>query len=779
MSYRCSPAYATARQPDEPMSHPTYRFADFLLDPAARELRHGDERTALPPKSLECLIYLVEHRDRAVGRDELISAVWGRVDVSDALLAQTLLRARRAVGDSGNDQSSIRTVPRFGYQWIASTDVVDANAVPTLVTNPQVPTAIEPSQREPAAVDAPSRQRRFLGPLLGFIATLVIAGLAWFAWRDDRGAASAPGDLLVVAPVSLPGGGADAAWVRLGVMDYIAARLRDAGLTVLPSERVAGLVAERGNEPPAALLKHLRKASGAAQLLQPEARRHDDGSWQMRLSLDVNDTAQEFSGSGATPLAAADEATRRLLARLGRDSTAATQPPEAERLLRFDAAMLEGDLPAARALIADATPAVRADPDFQVRAGQLAFRAGDLAAADTIFSALQAQLDRLPRPVQAKALMGLGALAVRHGKFPDAERRYAEALAVLGTDGPQELIGNGFSGRGVARAAQRQHELAATDLARARVALERAGDAPGVASVDTNLGLLESRSGKPASALQSFDRAIAVFERYGVRDGLAAALLGKARTQSMLADTSASLATAERARAQPLENPVLIRSVGLQLADGLRRSGRLGEAERVLEALPAAIGNDSAAAPRAQLALERGDASRALALLADDPADTGGTVLLLVRAALASPADTVLRQRIETALAQDNPRDNDDDAVERELARALWQEAAGDTAGARLRFVAALARADVDGNVSARIAVLAEWLGATLKHAELDRATELAGQIAPYVDHDYRAAAAAVAYYHAVGDDHLRASAEARMAALAGERPARVRQTDP
>ena len=105
-----------------------YRFADFQLDPAARELRRGDERVALPPKSLECLIYLVEHRERAIGRDELISAVWGRVDVSDALLAQTLLRARRAVGDSGNDQSSIRTVPRFGYQWVAATQAVDAAA---------------------------------------------------------------------------------------------------------------------------------------------------------------------------------------------------------------------------------------------------------------------------------------------------------------------------------------------------------------------------------------------------------------------------------------------------------------------------------------------------------------------------------------------------------------------------------------------------------------------------------------------------------------------------
>jgi DNA-binding winged helix-turn-helix (wHTH) protein/tetratricopeptide (TPR) repeat protein len=756
------------------MSRSTYRFADFLLDPAARELRRGDERTSLPPKSLECLIYLVEHRDRAVGRDELISAVWGRIDVSDALLAQTLLRARRAVGDSGNDQSSIRTVPRFGYQWIAPTDVVDASldapATPTVPAAPATPG--EAAARPPDA----ARPRRVRLAMLAAAASfaIVVALVAWMTWRGDRSAdAAAQRDLLVVAPVSLPGGGGGAAWVRLGVMDYIAARLRDAGLTVLPSERVAGLVAERHGESPDALLRHLRKASGAEQLLQPEARRHDDGSWQLRLNLDTDGTVQEFSGSGATPLAAADEATRRLLARLGRDAAASAQPPAAtERLQRFDAAMLEGDLAGARALIADAEPGSRADPAMQVRKGQLAFRAGDLDTASTIFSALQAQLDRLPQPVQAQALMGLGALAVRRGSYAEAEQRYAEALAVLGPEGPQELIGNGFSGRGAARAAQGLHDLAASDLARARVALERAGDAPGVASVDTNLGLLESRSGKPASALQSFDRAIAVFERYGVRDGLAASLLGKARVQTMLADTPAALATAQRAWAltKSLENSVLIRSVGVQLADALRRSGRLAESKSLLDEVPDAPQPASLAPSHAQLALDRGDAARALAVLATEPLDSGGTVLLLVRATLGAPADAATRRRAAAALEQTNPQDSDDDAVERELGRALWQESADDAEGARAHFIAALARADVDGNVSARIAVLAEWLTATLRRAELDRATELAGQIAPYVEHDYRAAVAAAAYYRAVGDDHLRAAAEAHVRALAGER---------
>ena len=101
------------------MSRPIYRFGDCTIDASARELRSRGALATLSPKVFDCLIYLIEHRERAVGRDELIAAVWGKLDVTDTLLGQTVLKARRAVGDSGNGQNVIRTIPRFGYRWVA------------------------------------------------------------------------------------------------------------------------------------------------------------------------------------------------------------------------------------------------------------------------------------------------------------------------------------------------------------------------------------------------------------------------------------------------------------------------------------------------------------------------------------------------------------------------------------------------------------------------------------------------------------------------------------
>ena len=82
---------------DDPSS---YRFGDCRVDPSRRSVHHRDEQAVLSPRDFDGLAYLIEHRNRAVGRDELIAANWGKVDVSETLLGQTVVKARRAIGDT-------------------------------------------------------------------------------------------------------------------------------------------------------------------------------------------------------------------------------------------------------------------------------------------------------------------------------------------------------------------------------------------------------------------------------------------------------------------------------------------------------------------------------------------------------------------------------------------------------------------------------------------------------------------------------------------------------
>lgn len=73
------------------MTSSVYRFGEFRLDPASRRLWRPDKELATPRKVFDCIANLLEHRDRAVERDELLKAIWGEVHVSEGVLGQAIL----------------------------------------------------------------------------------------------------------------------------------------------------------------------------------------------------------------------------------------------------------------------------------------------------------------------------------------------------------------------------------------------------------------------------------------------------------------------------------------------------------------------------------------------------------------------------------------------------------------------------------------------------------------------------------------------------------------
>src|SRR5262245_54329323 len=105
-----------------------FRFADFEIDVARHELRRAGAVVHIEPQVFDLIVHLVKNRDRIVSKDELIEAIWqGRV-ISEAALSSRISAARRALGDSGNDQSLIRTLHKRGFRFVG--DVEDAAAAP-------------------------------------------------------------------------------------------------------------------------------------------------------------------------------------------------------------------------------------------------------------------------------------------------------------------------------------------------------------------------------------------------------------------------------------------------------------------------------------------------------------------------------------------------------------------------------------------------------------------------------------------------------------------------
>ena len=100
-----------------------FLFGDHTLDDERRELRRGAESIAVEPQVFDLLIYLVRNRERVVSKDDLIEAVWGGRTVSDSTLTSRINAARKAVGDSGQDQKLIRTVARKGLRFVGDVQV--------------------------------------------------------------------------------------------------------------------------------------------------------------------------------------------------------------------------------------------------------------------------------------------------------------------------------------------------------------------------------------------------------------------------------------------------------------------------------------------------------------------------------------------------------------------------------------------------------------------------------------------------------------------------------
>ena len=97
-----------------------FLFAGHILDRDRRELRRGGETIAVEPQVFDLLIYLVENRERVVSKDDLIASVWGGRIVSDSSLTSRINAARKAIGDSGEEQRLIRTVARKGLRFIGA-----------------------------------------------------------------------------------------------------------------------------------------------------------------------------------------------------------------------------------------------------------------------------------------------------------------------------------------------------------------------------------------------------------------------------------------------------------------------------------------------------------------------------------------------------------------------------------------------------------------------------------------------------------------------------------
>ncbi|MFC3814380.1 winged helix-turn-helix domain-containing protein [Lysobacter sp. GCM10012299] len=781
-----------------------YRFGEFELDPGSRELWRGDERIPLPLKSLECLAYLVANRERAVGRDELISAVWGRTEVSDTVIAQTMRRARKALDDAGDRQAMVRTVSGFGYRWVAPVEVVEALPADVVIPETFVLPAQDPLQppAPPATPTPPQLSTAPAAPASGSavpahkwkwagVALVVVVALAAAAWwtLHDRTDVATKGkfdnDLVIVLPVTVEPADPEFTWVRLGAMEYAAGRLRAGALKVAPSEQTLHLSSslmarpdQTGQrEPDEATMKRLLEQSGARWMLVPQALQ-ERGRWRVRLLAVSRQSDVQVEAQGDTPLRAMAVATDAWLRRIGRSPSLAAPSAITERLQRIDAELDAGQLQAAREQIAKAPAMQRSDARMQVREGQLEYRAGNIERAQRLFEGALAVAGQ-SAATRAKGLMGLGAVDLRQNRFADAQRRYTDALAALQAVGNDiddpTLVGNAYNGRGVARIQANDVDGAIADLGMARIAMQQNGDLVSAAMVGSNIGQIESIRGHLPQAVQEFDRSDEVFRRFQVHDYLGATLAAKTGAQLRMVQSAQALQTIEEAAAlaKTIEDPNLVRRIDTLHASALLSNGKIDAAEAVLRTMLAANAEDTdgvLAGLAMEIALSRGDrgeAARIASRARSSSSETDLETVLVAAQAAGSTADAEAWSSLIDSGIFETQRNQTWGAP---LAKGIIERRFGSPVSALAAAARATELANREGSPNDRVraGVLRGLL--LLENGKPQAASAVLGELDAYVSVDYRVAWFAWHLYRHGNNTAVAERARLQAEALSGQR---------
>jgi adenylate cyclase len=70
------------------------------------------------PQVFDLLDYLIRNREQVVSKDDLMNVIWNGRIVSDVALTTRLNAAGSAIGDSGEEQRLVKTLPRKGFRFV-------------------------------------------------------------------------------------------------------------------------------------------------------------------------------------------------------------------------------------------------------------------------------------------------------------------------------------------------------------------------------------------------------------------------------------------------------------------------------------------------------------------------------------------------------------------------------------------------------------------------------------------------------------------------------------
>ena len=155
----------------------------WTVSPSEGLLSRGGDTVRLEPKTMEVLVYFASRPNEVITRDELERDVWHGALVGYDAVTNTVIKLRKALQDDARHPRCIATIPKKGYQLIASiSDIED-----TQQSRETKVTETSPVTKPANKIEAQSSYKVFISVVI-FIGITLLAVVWWWPAGNDQAA---------------------------------------------------------------------------------------------------------------------------------------------------------------------------------------------------------------------------------------------------------------------------------------------------------------------------------------------------------------------------------------------------------------------------------------------------------------------------------------------------------------------------------------------------------------------------------------------------------------
>ncbi len=119
------------------MSTTKFRIGAWIANPALNQLEQGERTARLESRAMDVLMVLVARAGAVASVEDLMTAVWKGVVVTDGSVYLAISQLRQALGDTEHGASYIETVPKRGYRLTVPVETLALEDAPS----PAAPTS--------------------------------------------------------------------------------------------------------------------------------------------------------------------------------------------------------------------------------------------------------------------------------------------------------------------------------------------------------------------------------------------------------------------------------------------------------------------------------------------------------------------------------------------------------------------------------------------------------------------------------------------------------------